>query len=256
MIRKIPPFDSEALTQGLKRLKLRHIRDMLQEVNEIALEEEASYVDFLSYLVNIEVEGRNETQRQKRLKAAKFPALKTLDEFDFSFQTSLSHQTIRDLAAMDFVENRENVVLLGPPGVGKSHLAVSLGYEAVQKGYRVRFFSLSELVEALYAALADGTVAKCIRSILKHDLIIIDEVGYQTMDDTASDHVFQLIAAAYEQRSLVVTSNLDFAEWGGLFASTSVAAAVLDRLLHHAHVFSLRGESYRVRNRVIPQPIG
>lgn len=232
MIRNIKVADRETLEQNLK---LRHIRNKLDEMNEVALEEEPSYLDFLAYLVQKEVDGREQTQRERRLKAARFPALRTLQDFDFSFQTSVSQQTIWDLAGLEFVKARENLILLGPPGVGKSHLAIALGLEAVQAGYSVLFITMDELANKLYSSLADGSLPQYIRSLLRNDLIILDEVGYLTLGKTASDHLFQLISRAYENVALIVTSNLDFSEWGTLFASPSTAAAVLDRLLHHAH---------------------
>ena len=232
MIRNIKVADRETLEQNLK---LRHIRNKLDEMNEVALEEEPSYLDFLAYLVQKEVDGREQTQRERRLKAARFPALRTLQDFDFSFQTSVSQQTIWDLAGLEFVKARENLILLGPPGVGKSYLAIALGLEAVQAGYSVLFITMDELANKLYSSLADGSLPQYIRSLLRNDLIILDEVGYLTLGKTASDHLFQLISRAYENVALIVTSNLDFSEWGTLFASPSTAAAVLDRLLHHAH---------------------
>ncbi len=253
MKRTIPTADPHTLEQNLKTLKLKHIRDTLDDLNELALQEEPSYLDFLSYLVQEEIEGRTETQRQRRLKAAKFPAWHTLDEFDFAFQNSISQQNIRDLAKLDFIEARENLLFLGPPGVGKSHLAVSLGIEAVQSGYHVLFTTLDDLVDQMYSSLADGSLSRHMNKLLKNQLIILDEVGYLSLDKTASDHLFQLITRAYEKVSLIITSNLDFSQWGKLFDSPSTAAAVLDRLLHHAHVIKLQGESYRVRNRLIPQ---
>jgi DNA replication protein DnaC len=168
----------------------------------------------------------------------------------FHFQNSISQQSIYDLASLQFIEAKENIIFLGPPGVGKSHLAIAMGVKAVLKGYQVRFYSFTDLITDLYAALADNTLNKKINNILKNDLIILDELGYVSMDETASDHIFQLVTRAYEKRSLIVTSNLDFSEWGTLFANMSTAAAILDRLLHHAHVFNLRGDSYRVRNRI------
>ncbi len=252
MIRTIGVADRETLEQNLKRLKLRHVRDTLDDINEIALEEEPSYLDFLAYIVQEEVTGRETTQRQRRLKAAHFPAWRTLDDFDFSCQTSVSQQTVRDLATLEFIAKRENLILLGPPGVGKSHLAIALGIEAVNAGYHVLFTTMDDLAAKMYASLADGSLAQYMRSLLRNDLIILDEVGYLTLDKTASDHLFQLISRAYENVSLIVTSNLDFSEWGTLFASPGTAAALLDRLLHHAHVITLRGDSYRIRNRLVP----
>ena len=252
MIRNINVADRGVLEDNLKRLKLRHIRDGLDEINELALQEEPSYLDFLAYLAQKEVEGREYTQRQRRLKAARFPAWRTLDSFDFTFQASVSQQTIRDLSTLSFVESRENLILLGPPGVGKSHIAIALGIEAVSAGYNTLFITMDELANRMYASLADGSLSQYIRTLLRNDLIILDEVGYLTLGKAASDHLFQLVSRAYENVSLIVTSNLDFSEWGTLFASPGTAAAVLDRLLHHAHVITLRGDSYRIRNRLVP----
>src|SRR5690606_21482369 len=180
------------------------------------------------------------------------PFYRTLDDFDFSFQNSVSQQTLRDLAELDFLRARENIVLLGPPGVGKTHLAVALGIEAVNQGYRVQFVTAQDLADQLYGALADGTVAQAMNKLLRNDLVVLDELGYVQFDAAGSDHLFQLIAKAYEHRSLIVTSNLDFQDWGRLFNQPATAAAFLDRLLHHAHVIALRGESYRIRHRLTP----
>lgn len=138
------------------------------------------------------------------------------------------------------------------PGVGKSYLAIALGIEAVNAGYSILFTTMDDLANRMYACLADGNLPQYMRSLLRNDLIILDEVGYLTLGKAASDHLFQLVSKAYENVALVVTSNLDFSEWGTLFANPSTAAAVLDRLLHHAHVITLRGDSYRVRNRLVP----
>jgi len=252
MIRTIGVADREVLGKNLKRLKLRHVRDTLDAINELALTEEPSYVDFLAYLVQAEVTGREATQLQRRVKAARFPAWRTLAGFDFKFQTSVSQKTIWDLATLEFVRRRENLILLGPPGVGKSHLATALGVEAVQAGFSTLFITMDELATKMYASLADGSLPQYIRSLLRNELIILDEVGYLTLNKAASDHLFQLVSKAYENVALIVTSNLDFSDWGTLFASPSTATALLDRLLHHAHVITMRGDSYRIRNRLVP----
>ncbi len=181
-------------------------------INEVALAEEPSYLDFLAYMVQQEIDGREATQKQRRLKAARLPAWRTLDEFDFSFQVSVSQQTIRDLATLEFIEKRENLILLGPPGVGKSHLAIALGIEAINAGYKALFTTMDYLTTKMYASLADDSLSQYIRGLLRNQLIILDEVGYLTLDKTASDHLFQLISKAYENVSLIVTSNLDFSE--------------------------------------------
>jgi DNA replication protein DnaC len=227
VIRAIPPADRTILEQGLKRLKLRRVRELLDDVNELALREEPSYLDFLAYIVDQEIAAR---------------------------ENSISRQSMLDLATLGFVEAHENIVLLGPQGVGKTHLAVALGIAAVNAGYRVLFMTADSLTQTIYSALADGTLSQHMNRILRNDLIILDEVGYLSLDATGSNHLFQVIAKAYETRSLIVTSNLEFQEWGELFDKPATAAAVLDRLLHHAHIITLKGESYRMRSRLRVPP--
>jgi len=253
MIRVMGTADRELLETGLKRLKLGRIREMLDEAGELATQEEPGYIDFLAYLVKIEIEARDTTQLERRLKLAHFRELKRIEDFDFEFQTSVTRQTIADLAGLDFIRTKENLCLCGPSGVGKSHLALALGYQAVNAGFRVGYYAFDELVSDLYASVADGSTAQRMRAILKNDLIIMDELGYVSLDRTGSDHLFQLIAKAYEQRSIIVTTNLAFSEWGGLFSNPGTATAVLDRFLHHAHVIMLKGDSYRMRSRLLPK---
>jgi DNA replication protein DnaC len=237
----------EDLTQGLRRLKLRRIREVLEDYNRLAVAQQLSYLDFLAALVQEEVQARDETQFTKRLKSARFPGHKTIEGFDFRFQTSVSRHEIQELARLRFVEQHENCVLVGPPGVGKTHLSIALGLKAIEAGYRVYFTTAQDLVEDLYATLADGSFRQRMRSLLAHDLIILDELGFLPMDATASNHLFQVVAQAYERRSLIVTSNRSFQEWGSIFASSTIATATLDRLLHHAHILNLQGDSYRLK---------
>ncbi|HYF80715.1 MAG TPA: IS21-like element helper ATPase IstB [Symbiobacteriaceae bacterium] len=243
----------EELNQGLRRLKLRRIREVLEDYNRLAVTQKLSYLDFLASLVQEEVQARDDTQYTKRLKAARFPCHKTIEGFDFRFQTSVSRHEVQELARLRFVEANENCVLVGPPGVGKTHISIALGLKAIEAGYRVYFTTAQDLVDDLYATLADGSFRQRMRSLLAHDLIILDELGFLPMDATASNHLFQVVAQAYERRSLIVTSNRSFQEWGSIFASPTIATATLDRLLHHAHILNLRGDSYRLKAALPPE---
>ena len=241
----------ESLEAGLKRLKLRRFREILE--SDAEREQLMRFKDPLSlvtYLVDQEVMARDATQKELRFRAARFPSGKTLDKFDFGLQPAVNEARVRMLANLDFVRAAENVIFLGPSGVGKSHLAISLGHLAVEAGYNVRFTTAQDLVDNLYASLADGNFKRELERYAKFDLLIIDELGFLSLDKTASNHFFQVINQAYERQAVIVTSNRPFQEWSGVFHDSVIVTAILDRLLHHAHLFNLKGNSYRLREHL------
>jgi len=241
-------MDWDTLNTDLKRLKLRRIRELLsQEAIGEALSSFEDPIEMVGYLIGEEVSARDETQREKRLKGARFPVEKTLEAFDFGAGVSICEEAIRSLENMEFLANRENVVFLGPPGIGKTHLAIGLGTIAVETGYSVRFITAGRLIDALYASLADGTFKRELKRLAGFDLLVIDELGFLSLDRTASDHFFQVINAAYERQSVILTTNRPFQEWAALFDDAITVSAILDRLLHRAHIFNMKGESYRLR---------
>jgi len=245
------PVDTTALETALKRLKLRRIRELLASEPERAqLAEFTDPLQLVNYLVTQEVIAREATQREQRVRAARFPQTRTLADFDFDFQPAVSEQQLLELAELDFIQRAENVLFLGPSGVGKTHLALALGHAAVEAGYRVRFTTAEELTGQLYASLADGTFRRELDRYSKFQLLIIDELGFLALDRTASNHFFQIINQAYERQAVIVTSNRPFQEWSGILHDPVIVTAILDRLLHHAHLFNLKGESYRLREHV------
>lgn len=240
------PLDDE-IVHGLRRLKLRRIRQLAPELCVTARTQRWRPEEFLRVLVSEECAARDESNRELRLRTAAFPLRKTLDEFDLSAST-LSRDTFEYLASLEWIRSKRNVAFVGPPGTGKSHLAVAVGRAAVEIGFRVRFFRADLLVEALYRGLADNSVGRVIDSILRRsDLVVVDELGFSPLDGIAANHLFRFIATAYETRSLVITSNWPFEQWTNFLPDATSATAILDRFLHHADVVVLSGESYRLR---------
>lgn len=236
--------------EQLLELKMKHAEKTVDQLCEDAAARQSGYTEFLSLVLDSELVRRRDQGTQMRLKLAHFPFQKTLEQFDFGFQPSLDQRQIEELATLNFVAEGGNVVLLGPPGVGKTHLAVALGLKACLAGYTVYCTSGLELARRLVASLADDSLDQQFLALSKCKLLIIDELGYLPYERQQATLIFQLIARRYERLATIVTTNKGFAQWGEVFGGDqAVASAILDRLLHHATVFNIRGASYRLKDR-------
>ena len=213
-----------------------------------AEKENMSHLELLHYLFDLECMGRDQTNIKRRIKQAKLPSLKTFDEFDYAYQHCITKRMVNAWLSFVWLEQRENIILMGPPGVGKTHIAIALCYETIKSGYKAVVFTMNDMVDELILAAAEGTLLQLFTKLGKNDLIAIDEMGYLPLNNHAANLFFQLINHLYEFRSIIITSNRLFNEWGTTFNDNVIASAILDRLLHHSQNITMVGDSFRLKH--------
>jgi DNA replication protein DnaC len=233
----------------LDRMKLDHLAAQLDGICEHAAQSDIDFKGFLAQALEAEWRGRYQKSVESRLKQARFPWVKTLEQFDYDCQPSIDRKAMRELAGLSFVERAQNVVLLGPPGVGKTHLAVGLGVKAAEAGYSVLFLTFETLMSRLIRARHENRLDRTLQQLTYPKLLILDELGYLPLSREEASLFFRLLVRRYERGSLIVTSNKGFTDWGEVFNDQVLATAILDRLLHHATTVNIKGDSYRLREK-------
>lgn len=238
------------LEQIIYDLKLTGIAPRIETWLQDAAKQEWDYAEFLVRILNDELDIRKEKRCESSIRTARFPFIKTINSFDFNYQKSIDAKQIKEFAKARWVANGDNIIFLGPPGVGKTHLAVALGIEAIKQGYKTLFITAQALLTTLAKAHSENRLDEKLKYICQTKLLIIDEIGYIPFDRQGANLFFQLIAKRYEKGSLILTSNQPYTGWGDIFGDRVIATAILDRLLHHSITINIKGDSYRLKEKL------
>ena len=238
----------QKLITKLKDFKLAGMASSLETRLTYANSNSLSYIELLDLLCDDEHNSRRENSYKKRMQKAKLPALKTIESFDFNFQPSIEQRAVNDALTCSYIEEKRNIIFIGKPGVGKTHLSVSLGLKALQKEYKVLFTTVSDMLYKLHISKADNSYYKKLDEYLNPDLLIMDELGFKKVPDYSGSDFFDVISKRYEKGSSIITSNKNFDQWGDIFADGILSSAILDRVVHHSKIFNINGPSYRTKN--------
>lgn len=241
------------LINNLEHLKLTKIKEYLPNYMDSAVKNNKSVIDIMKELSDEEIKFREERARQINVVVSHFPYHKTIEEFDFSYQPTINRSQILDLMTLRFIEQYENILFIGSSGVGKTHLATSIGIEASKKRYSTYFIHFNVLMEKFKKAVEENRVAAVVKHYTKYKLLIIDEIGYLPVDRNAANGFFQLIAARYEKRPMILTTNQPLSKWGEVFGDYTIANAIIDRLVHHSQIIKITGQSYRIKGKILTE---
>lgn len=238
----------QTIKTQLRNFKLSGMYQSVEDRINYAREKSLSYADFLSLLLEDEANNRQDNSYRKRYSKAKFPAHKKIEDFDFSFQPSIDKRIINDSITCQFIREKKNIVFIGNPGAGKTHLSIAIGVKALQKGYKVLFTTTANMLHELHVSKADNSYHKKIEFYQGPDLLIIDELGFKKVPQYSADDFFEIISRRYERGSIIITTNKSFEQWSDIFADPILASAILDRIIHYSEIIKINGPSYRQKN--------